>query len=183
MKFTSYKALAAACKVSTDTARKWRVQGCPESLELADIEPWLRLHRIRAYHALRAYVAAQATPTDAVGPEVVQAEAPEGSEDLDWSKRAARAKALKAELELAQAQRVVVPVEEARRWLGQVMAEIKEHLGRGIYQDLAPALDAAPDHVRRYVRNEHEKAMAKLQQRIWFAVRSRMSLLRAGGEA
>lgn len=179
--------------VSRDRVYGWRKSGAPHLLDGHQWLAWLtqptqqRRQKMRlACARLRAHmesIAAETGDTLIFAPEetpAAQGSGGEGLEGEDWKTRGERARALRAEMELAAAEGRAIPRDDAAAQMRAMAAVVIEIQTRGLWHDLLPALDGASPDLRRGLRRAHDAAVLRQRHRIAEAVRAATANLGRG---
>jgi hypothetical protein len=178
-------ALATLLGVHRNRIAEWRSAGGPADLELASWAGWLQ-RTGRSVLASRCRHAVMETPdalTDDKSTPDAPMDAPAAQDDtgLDvdsWKTREARARALRAEIALDQerrdaelASRKLISADDCRGLLSRFAASTNDVIGKGIWNELLPALAGAPVDLVARLRKAHADAVLDMRGRISSAAR------------
>lgn len=168
--FSSAAALARTVGVHRDQVRLWRLNGqAPESLNLAEWRRWFtETGRPRYAEAIPAALAtaADAAPPEAAVQEVLTLEVKAEDEGF-WKARAARAKAMQAERELAESEGRLIERRLVIAAVARLGAAVVDTLLRSESWDaLAPTLDGLSPVQRQAMRTAYERWSIEFRSRL-----------------
>lgn len=163
--------LASWCGVNPRRISAWRSIGAPRHLQLAPWLTWLRSARKRGAAArLDEAIAALSDPLapGETDPADTPADQPPAGEpvQIDWKNREMRARALRAEAELAEREGRLVPRDQIVAMVRSQAARVSELIGAGIWSDLLPHLAHLEPATRRALRDAHDRSVLRLRQQI-----------------
>lgn len=173
-------ALASILGVHRNRIPEWRsAHGAPAGLELVAWQAW-------ATQSMRPRLADRCAQALAAGHDLAQpADEPEDAPSApprtaepdagDWAARAARAKALRAELELAQLQGQVYDRAVVLRVVRTLGGLVLDALAAGVWPALLPEIAPLPADARLRLRTAHDTALLALRDRIAAAARTALA--------
>jgi hypothetical protein len=166
--FSSAAALARTVGVHRDQVRQWRLNGGPSSLNLGEWRRWLLdTGRPRYAEAIPATLAAAAEDAPpGAAQQTIQLEVKAEDEGV-WKARAARAKALEAERELAASEGRLIERKLVTVAIARLGAAVVDCLLRSESWDrLAPTLDGLTPTQRQAMRTAFERWSIEFRSRL-----------------
>lgn len=204
----SIQSLALMAGVHRNRVGLWRAKGAPDTLHLQTWHDWFR-RTGRSIHAARLGKIIAGGTIDTLGdsdaasddqdsqetaatctlsdtPESAAPAAGEGSADdtVYWEARAARARALRAELALDEdrraaglAARDLITAAECRQLVMRLASSVNDVIGRGMWQELLLAMPGVPDFAVTYLRKQHGIGIITMRERVTVAARECLQTL------
>lgn len=182
---TTVTELAQALGVNRRRIAKWRIDGAPDSLDLAEWRRWLTdAGKTKICERLDQAT----TPLAGLAPETAAAAPGETADDIDestapqvpmpaqdaspvaWEKyykaRGNRQTALNAERQALKDSRDLIPAAEVKALLTAMAAAQLEALGDSIWLAQRPHLDGVPDTLRKTLRTAHDQGVLAMRARL-----------------